>query len=85
MNDMTARSARSSIQFLIISGALRLLEVVPEPNLEISPTDQALIGVIGMFLLLQLQLRIESRTGKALFLQGDPTEAGPLDDDQLGG
>lgn len=71
MNSITAPAVRTGIQATVTEGLIRLVEVVPDPDLVIDTPDRAIILVVGVAAVTAVQHVIEAKLGRRLL--GTPT------------
>lgn len=83
----TSPALRTGIQAALAEGSIRLLEVVPSPDLMIAPADRALILVVLTAVYSFLQNWVEGRVGAKLLAPTTdpaPEPPEPVEYDELG-
>jgi hypothetical protein len=68
LNNTTSPAIRTGIQAALAEGAIRLLEVVPDPDLVISTGDRALLLVVATAVVALGQNFVENRMGRAILI-----------------
>jgi hypothetical protein len=68
LNNTTSPAIRTGIQAALAEGAIRLLEVVPDPDLAISTGDRALLLVVATAVVALAQNFAENRMGRAILI-----------------
>lgn len=68
LNNTTSPAIRTGIQAALAEGAIRLGEVVPEPDLNISASDRALWLIVLTALIALAQNFAENRMGKSILV-----------------
>jgi hypothetical protein len=82
LNNTSSPAIRTGIQAAVAEGAIRLIEVVPDPDLEISLGDRTIMLIVATGLVSLAQNFIENRMGKAILVpqRTDPPMPEAADD-----
>lgn len=73
MNDVTSPTARTGLQSAIVYAALRLVTVLPDPDLVISAEDIGLSTLLGVPMVSFVWNLIERRLGRKVLQPSEPT------------
>lgn len=68
LNNTTSPAIRTGIQAALAEGAIRLLEVVPDPDMVISTGDRAILLVVSTAVLALAQNFVENRMGRSILV-----------------
>ncbi len=68
LTNTTSPTLRTGVQAAIAEGAIRLLEVVPDPDLRIDSSDRGLLLIVFTAVVAFAQNLVENRTGRAILL-----------------
>lgn len=68
LNNTTSPAIRTGIQAALAEGAIRLLEVVPDPDMVISTGDRALLLVVATAAVALAQNYAENRMGRSILI-----------------
>lgn len=75
LNNTTSPAIRTGIQAAVAEGMIRLLEVVPDPDMDISASDRGLLLVVVTAVLALAQNFVENRMGRSILV---PQRTDPL-------
>lgn len=78
-NGVVAPVVRTALQGAIVNGGLRLLMVVPDPDLTISDGDQAIITLIGLAAVAFVMNFLEQWKGRQLLGRSPAPAIAPPD------